>query len=142
MTMLTAESMCLAPCMRVTRYALGHGLLCAARMYELHPKNCWRSCCVPAVSAGPATSGENTACLLRWPCASQGRRSTSACPTVPLVCFQPLSSRRASPVFNEQCAPFAPRIPEDNWRSPTGSEIQLSLSASASYSRSCQYQTC
>ena len=106
------------------------------------PENWWRSCCVPAVSAGPATSGENTACLLRWPCAGHGRISTSACPTAPLVCFQPLSSWRASPVFNEQCAPFASRIPEDSWRSPTGSEIQLSLSASASYSRSFQYQTC
>jgi len=57
---ITAEILYSTVC--IMRYLLGHGLLCAVGMYELHPKKWWCYFCVSAVSVGSATRGENTAC--------------------------------------------------------------------------------
>ena len=51
------------------------------------PRNWWRSCCITAVSVGSATRGESIMCLLLWPCASQGKISTSACGSCSLWCW-------------------------------------------------------
>ena len=47
------------------KYWLGHRLLCAVGIYELHPKSSGHYCCIiTAVSAGSATRRENIACVL------------------------------------------------------------------------------
>ena len=52
-----------ALCMHVLGCLLGHGLLCAVWLYELHPQKLWHYC---SSSTGSAMRGENTACLLLW----------------------------------------------------------------------------
>ena len=52
--------------MHIMRYLLGHKLLCALGIYELHIKSSSIHCCIVAVSFGSATGGENIAYLLLW----------------------------------------------------------------------------
>ena len=55
--------------MHAMRYLLGHELLCAVGIYELHPRKrrlFFFFCCVIAVSVGSAMRGENIVYLLLW----------------------------------------------------------------------------
>ena len=106
--------------MNITRYLLGHELLCAERLYGLHLEND----SITAVSIGLAVRGETIACplpqLLHQPgerlccvrlcyvccyscCSSQERINMSAVSMAPHIFFKPLSSHLAYHEFSEQC---------------------------------------
>ena len=101
--------------MRITRYSLGHKLLCAVRIYEPHLRKQQHTmasrlsherreyrygCCV---------SQERVCAVIvcyvccYGSCASQKRINMSAVPIAPHMFFQPLSSHLAYPGFSKQC---------------------------------------
>ena len=55
------------------RYLLGHGLLCAVLVYQLHIEISSIYYCITAVSIGSVMSGENIGCLFLWQYVSQER---------------------------------------------------------------------
>ena len=61
------------------RYLPGHGLLCAAGIYEFHLKSGGIYCCVTAMSIGSATRGENIVCLLLQLLHQQGEETAHGC---------------------------------------------------------------
>ena len=134
--------------MYVTRYSLGHGLLCVVHLYELHCESpgCfyikatlkWHHGYVIWVYA-IATLWLCYGCLmvmlwlLLWLlhqpgerlcfgcCASQERINVSALPIAPRVSFQPLSSCLAYPGFSKRCEQ------QYNWHCKHESALQSSF---------------
>lgn len=92
-----------ALCIHIRRYLLGHGLLCAMHMYNIHLKGgailllhhgcvCWVSQERRGYSMSAVTGN----------CAIQERINASVVPTAPWVSFQTSGSCIAYPRFNEQ----------------------------------------
>ena len=119
MTMLQLRSF-IALHMDITRYLLGHGLLCAVGVCELHlkKKKHWHYCCITAVWVGSAMSGDDTVCLMLWLLCQPGERlccvrlcydccpemrNVSAVPMAPGVFFQPISLHFVYHGFDDQC---------------------------------------
>jgi len=61
------------------RYLLGHGILCAAGIYEFHLESGGIYCCIAAVPIGSATRGENIVCLLLQLLHQQGEQTVHGC---------------------------------------------------------------
>ena len=104
--------------MRITRYSLGHKLLCAVRIYEPHLRKQQHTmasrlsherreyrygCCVSQGRIPLQLLPQPGQRLCHGCRASQERINESAVSRVPQVSFQPLSSHLAYPGFSKQC---------------------------------------
>ena len=66
--------------MHITRYSLGHELLCACRDIWAPPKKVMTFyCSIKAVSVGSATKGKNRVCLLLWLLLQLGEKTYGCC---------------------------------------------------------------